>query len=108
MTAIKAGVSTGVTHALVDAINGHYQIPYDDFGGGRFWLQGFRLVPHPDFHDRDISQPGDSGSVWLNAASGLAIGLHFAGEDDLGPLNEYALAHALPGLCEALDIAPAT
>ena len=107
MTAIKAGVSTGVTHALVDAINGHYQIPYNDFGGGSFWLQGFCLVPHPDFHDRDVSQPGDSGSVWVDAASGRAIGLHFAGEDDLGPLKEYALAHALPALFDALDIAPA-
>jgi endonuclease G len=107
MTVIKAGVSTGVTHALVDGINGHYQIPYDDFGGGIFWLRRFRLVPHPDFHDRDVSLPGDSGSVWADAASGRAIGLHFACEDDLGPLNEYALAHALPALCEALDIAPA-
>jgi len=108
MTAIKAGVATGVTHALVDAINGHYQIPYDNFGGGSFWLQGFRLVPHPDFHDRNVSQPGDSGSVWVDAASDRALGLHFAGEDDRGPLNEYALAHALPALCEVLDVAPAS
>ncbi len=107
MTAIKAGVATRVTHGLVDGIDGHYQVPYDGFDGGSFWLPGFRLVPHPDFHDSDVSQRGDSGSVWVDEASGRAIGLHFAGEDDLGPLKEYALAHALPALCEALDIAPA-
>jgi endonuclease G len=108
MTAIKAGVSTGITHALVDATNGHYQVPYDDFGGGVFWMQGFRLVPSPGSHDKDVSLPGDSGSVWIDAASGRAIGLHFAGEDDLGPLNEYALAHPLPALCETLEISPAS
>jgi len=104
MTAVKAGVSSGITHGLVDAVDGHYRIPYDGFGGGSFWLRGFRLVPHPDFHDKDVSQAGDSGSVWVDMASGQAIGLHFAGEDDLGPLNEYALAHALPTLFDALDI----
>jgi hypothetical protein len=103
MTVIKAGMATGITHALVDAVNGHYQVPYDGFGVGRMWMSAIHLVPHPDFHDTEISVAGDSGSAWVEVQSGRAVALNFAGEDDVSPLNEYALAHALPELCDLLE-----
>ena len=104
MTVVKAGTATGVTHALVDAVGGIYKVPYDDFGDRNRWMHGIRLVPHPDYHGRDVSLPGDSGSAWVDVKTGRGVGLNFAGEDDEGPLNEYALAHSLPEVCRALRV----
>lgn len=104
MTVVKAGIATGVTHALVDAVGGTYRVPYDDFGDRNRWMHGIRLVPHPDYAGRDVSLPGDSGSAWVDVKTGRGIGLNFAGEDDEGPLNEYALAHSLPDVCKALRV----
>jgi hypothetical protein len=103
MTVVKSGAATGLTHALVDAVGGHYQVPYDDFGDTSRWMAGIHLVPHPQFQDRDVSLPGDSGAVWVEVESGKAVALNFAGEDDGGPLNEYALGHSLPELSQVLE-----
>jgi len=103
-TVVKAGAATGVTHAMVDAINGSYLVPYEEFGDTTRWMLGIRLVPHPDFQDRDVSLPGDSGAAWLDAATGGAVALNFAGEDDGAPTNEYALAHPMSSVCELLGV----
>jgi hypothetical protein len=104
MTVVKSGAATGFTHALIDAVGGSYRVPYGEFGDTDRWMLGVRLVPHSGFHDRDVSLPGDSGSIWVEMGSGNAVALNFAGEDDAGPLNEYALAHSLSELCSLLDI----
>jgi hypothetical protein len=104
MTMVKAGAASGVTHALIDGVGGSYLVPYGDFGDADRWMLGMRLVPAPKFHDRDVSLPGDSGSVWVDADSGMAIGLNFAGEDDIDPLNEYALAHSMTAVCDLMEI----
>jgi hypothetical protein len=101
---VKCGAASSFTHALVDAIHGSYQIPYSEFGDSTRWMLGIRLVPDAGFQDRDVSLPGDSGSVWMDAVSGRAVALNFAGEDDTGPLNEYALAHPISELCNLLEI----
>lgn len=103
MAVAKAGAATGLTHALIDGINGHYQVPYTAFGVAPMWMSAVHLVPHPDFNEQEISIAGDSGSVWVEIESGRAAALNFAGEDDVGPLNEYALAHAFPQLGELLE-----
>lgn len=54
--------------------------------------QVFRIVPRPGSPPNvEISMGGDSGSVWVDEASGKAVGLHFAGE--VGDDPEFALAH---------------
>jgi hypothetical protein len=103
MHVVKCGAASGLTHALVDAVHGSYQVPYDGLGDSRYWMLGIRLVYDGDFPDHDISVPGDSGSIWVTA-SGQAAALNFAGEDDLGPLNEYALAHPISNICNLLEI----
>ena len=104
MHVAKCGAASIFTHALVDAIHGSYQVPYQAFGDAARWMLGIRLVPDGNFQDRHVSLPGDSGSAWVATASGQAVALNFAGEDDVGPLNEYALAHPISDLCGLLEI----
>jgi hypothetical protein len=104
MHVVKSGAASGFTHALIDGINGSYQVPYDEFGDTIRWMVGIHLVPDHAFHDRDVSLEGDSGSAWIDANSGNAVALNFAGENDAGPLNEYALAHPIADLFHLLDL----
>ncbi len=50
-----------------------------------------------------ISLPGDSGSLWVDGSDSRAVGLHFAGEDDASPLNDYALAHPIEDIFASLN-----
>jgi hypothetical protein len=68
-------------------------------------MEGFRLVPHADAPASAISLAGDSGSLWINPADAHAVGLHFAGEDDASPLNDYALAHPIEDVFARLNVA---
>src|SRR5262249_10189212 len=87
MHVAKCGVASIFTHAIIDAIHGSYQVPYQTFGDMARWMLGIRLVPDANFQDRHVSLPGDSGSTWVDTGSGQAVALNFAGEDDIGPLN---------------------
>ena len=102
MRVIKSGVVTGVTHGLIDGIEGSFPMDYAAFGDTRRWMDGVRLIVDPASPAGEISLAGDSGSVWIDVATNLAVGLHFAGEDGLGPLAEYALAHPLPRVLSLL------
>jgi len=104
MRLVKSGAVSGVTHAKVDGISGHYRLDYTSFGDGPQWMQGFRLVRDPDAPSSAISLPGDSGSLWIDSADGVAVGLHFAGEDDDSPLNDYALAHPIEDVFARLNV----
>jgi hypothetical protein len=104
MTVVKSGMASGLTHAQVDGVGGSYLVPYDAYPEIKCWMQGIHLVLSPSSGDQHVSQPGDSGSIWIDTASGAAVALHFAGEDDGGPLNEYALAHALPEVVSRLEL----
>jgi hypothetical protein len=104
MRVVKCGAASIFTHAVVDAVHGSYQVPYTEFGDTARWMLGIRLVPDAAYQDRHVSLPGDSGSSWIDAATGNAVALNFAGEDDAGPLNEYALAHPISEVCGLLEI----
>jgi hypothetical protein len=102
MKVVKSGVITGVTHAIVDGIEGSFPMNYTAFGDTKRWMDGIHLVVDPAAPAAEISLAGDSGAVWIDVATNLAVGLHFAGEDGLGPLAEYALAHPLPRVLDML------
>jgi hypothetical protein len=105
MPVIKSGAVSSVTHAVVDGISGSYRLDYTGFGDGPQWMSGFRLVPDPAAPATALSLEGDSGSLWVESATGRAVGLHFAGEDDQSPLNDYALAHPIDDVFARLNIA---
>jgi endonuclease G len=93
----KFGVTSGLTHGVVDGVLGSYEMDYTGYGDQRRWMDAFRIVPDPESEpaETEISLGGDSGAVWVERGSSRAVGLHFAGEDGLGPTGEYALAHPL-------------
>lgn len=104
MHLIKSGVSSGVTHAIVDGVEGSYLMDYSPFGDVKRWMDGIRLIPDPAKPENEISLNGDSGALWCDPSSKLAVALHFAGEDQIGPLAEYALAHPLARALDLLDV----
>lgn len=87
----KSGRTTGITHARVEGA-GVYQVDYP--GYGRHRISGFRLEPELPGNPRreEISEDGDSGSVWYSQRDLAAVGLNFAGETDNYFRNEHALA----------------
>jgi hypothetical protein len=105
MRLVKSGAVSGVTQAMIDGVSGSYRLDYTSYGDGPQWMQGFRLVPDPALPPGVISLPGDSGSLWIDSADGVAVGLHFAGEDDVSPLNNYALAHPIQDVFVRLNVA---
>jgi hypothetical protein len=105
MVLVKSGAVSGVTQAKVDGVSGSYRLDYTSYGDGPQWMQGFRLVPDPALPAGAISLPGDSGSLWIDSGDGVAVGLHFAGEDDVSPLNNYALAHPIDDVFVRLNVA---
>jgi len=105
MRLVKSGAVSGVTQARIDGVSGSYRLDYTGYGDGPQWMQGFRLVPDPALPAGAISLPGDSGSLWIDSADGVAVGLHFAGEDDVSPLNNYALAHPIEDVFVRLNVA---
>lgn len=104
MKLVKAGAFSGFTHSLVDGVEGTFEMNYTNFGDETRWMDGIRLRRDPAFPETEISIAGDSGSVWVNPATGWAVALHFAGEDGLGPSEEYALAHPIRRVLELLGI----
>jgi hypothetical protein len=108
MRVLKSGAVTNVTRAIVDGIGGSYQMDYSQFGDEQRWIAGFRLVPDPAFPSSALSLEGDSGSLWVEADSQRAVGLHFAGEDDESPLNDYALAQPIENVLAKLGVSLAT
>jgi hypothetical protein len=108
MKVLKSGAVTNVTRAIIDGIGGSYQLDYSQFGDEPRWIAGFRLVPDPAFPAKALSLEGDSGSLWIEADSYRAVGLHFAGEDDDSPLNDYALAQPIEDVLAKLHVSLAT
>ncbi len=103
----KSGRTTGVTQARVDG-EGVYFVNYQTQPGvfERIGIRGFKLVSvQPDNpNNHELSSGGDSGSVWYNANSGEAVGLHFAGEIDTNPRAEHAIACNMEAVMQRLNI----
>lgn len=92
----KSGRTTAVTEGIIDGVSLSLSINYR---GGV--VNGFQdqihIVPRPPWPtvDYEVSLGGDSGSVWIDEASGNAVGLHFAGETDPSPTAENAIANQM-------------
>ncbi len=101
---VKAGAASGVTHALVDGIEGMFEVDYGGYGDQKRWMEGVRLVPDPHNPDDQISVAGDSGAVWVNPETQCATALHFAGQEGVGPTAEYAIAHPISRVLSLLHL----
>jgi hypothetical protein len=101
MRVTKSGRTTGVTWGIVSSILPGRMISYTD-GFPRVVRNIWAIEPEL-VRDR-VSARGDSGSMWLDADSCRAVGLHFAGESD----PPRALAMGMPAVLDALavNIAP--
>lgn len=104
MKVIKSGRTTGLTEGIIDGVGLSTRLNY---GGGT--VQSFRnqihIVPRPPWpkEDYEVSKGGDSGSVWINEDTGMAVGLHFAGETDPSPTAEHAVANRMVDVARALN-----
>lgn len=106
---VKSGRTTGVTHGTVSRIHTMVKIDYGDPVGEKS-IGGFEIGLDQDNlpSNGEVSQGGDSGSVWLFKASNgkptkVMAGLHFAGEGPSDP-NEHAIACYARPVFEKLEI----
>jgi hypothetical protein len=76
----KSGQRTGVTRGRVQGIGTHDGRP-----------ASFYLVPAPGGTPQ-LSDSGDSGSVWYDPVTSEAVGLHVRGPLQFNPEHEYAVA----------------
>ena len=90
MTVWKSGRTTGLTQGFIDGINMTISMNYGS-AGVRTLHDVLRVIPIPGSPPTEISMGGDSGSVWVDQATGKAVGLHFGGE--VGNAPEHALAN---------------
>jgi hypothetical protein len=97
MRVTKSGRTTGVTWGIVSSILPGRMITYAD-GFPRVVRDIWAIEPEL-VRDR-VSGPGDSGSMWLDANTWRAVGLHFAGESD----PPRALAMGMPAVLDALAV----
>jgi endonuclease G len=108
---MKSGRTTAVTHGKVSRIHILVKIDYDP-PVGEMAIGGFEITPDENNlpSNGEISQGGDSGSVWVFKASNgkptkVMAGLHFAGEG-AGDPKEHAIACYAPSVFEKLEISP--
>ncbi len=105
---VKSGRTTGVTYGVVKRVEVTFKISYR--GMGEQLIGGFEIRPNPKKlpDDGEISKGGDSGSLWLiddgDAASDIAVGLHFAGETDTSPEAEHAIACNIDTVFKKLNV----
>jgi hypothetical protein len=63
MRVVKTGAASGTTHGYIEGVG----------------LEDFSIARWPGM-GREVSRSGDSGSIWIEAESGAAVGLHSEGE----------------------------
>lgn len=85
----KSGRTTGTTFGIIDGVT----------------AQELTIIPDPDrpAPNGEISDSGDSGSVWLRTADSAALGLHYAGESSTDPADERAWAKRITNVAQALN-----
>jgi len=97
----KSGRTTERTEGFIDGIKMTTSINYGA-AGTRILQEVVRIVPRPGAGNVEVSMGGDSGSIWVDEASGKAIGLHFAGE--VGNAPEHGLANELQPVLTMLNV----
>lgn len=104
MNVVKSGRTTAITEGVVDGVSMSVSINYGDPGVVAFSNQ-IHIVPRPPWPtvDYEVSQGGDSGSVWLNQSNNRAIGLHFAGETSPSPTAENAICSPMGPIASELN-----
>jgi endonuclease G, mitochondrial len=110
MKILKSGRSTGFTWGFVDGLYFSSAIEYSH-GIVRVFEEQIHIAPLPYVDPTKpvprISEPGDSGSVWVTETNGegyRAVGLHFAGDLPHSAFGEYALANPMTIVAERLNI----
>lgn len=104
MNVVKSGRTTGNTEGIIDGVSLSTSINYGGSTGVNAFRDQIHIVPRPPWPDVDyeVSAGGDSGSVWVNEATGKAVGLHFAGETDASPTSENAIANPIIAVADEL------
>ncbi|MEM7332608.1 MAG: hypothetical protein AAF490_10980 [Chloroflexota bacterium] len=102
MTVHKSGRTTGFTEGFIDGVQMTVSLNYGT-AGTRTIQNVIHIVPLPGSGNVEISSGGDSGSVWVDKASGKAVGLHFAGESS-NTAPEHALANDITAVIQILQI----
>jgi endonuclease G len=106
---VKSGRTTGVTFGIVRRVG---VVVTMNYGAGfeEQQIGGFEIGPNPDKPpaNGEISMSGDSGCVWMVDTEGpdkdVALGLHFAGENDPRPEEEHAMACNIHSVLEKLQV----
>jgi endonuclease G, mitochondrial len=93
---VKSGRTTGVTYGIVRDTNRWFSVPYPSVGTKTLTNCIYiEIDPARQPADGEISQTGDSGSLWMIYDGGytdIAVGMHTLGETASGLENEYAIA----------------
>jgi endonuclease G len=97
----KSGRTTERTEGFIDGIKMTTSVNYGA-AGVRAIQEVIRVLPRPGAGNVEISMGGDSGSIWVDEASGKGVGLHFAGEEGNAP--EQALAIDLQPVLDWLNV----
>ena len=95
MAVEKSGRTSGVTYGLITGVGGYARLTY---GGMERLIRDVVTIEPRDMGD--VSQGGDSGSIWVDSITNQAIGLHFAGSD--APTS--ALAMDMQEVLDALNV----
>jgi len=101
-----AGAASGVSHAMIDGIEGAFELDYSGYGDRKRWMDGFRLIPDPRDAEHAISIAGYTGAIWINPATQCTVALHFGGEDGAGSAAGCAIAHPVSRIFSLLDLTP--
>jgi endonuclease G, mitochondrial len=104
---VKSGRTSGVTFGIVSRVGVVFSM---DYGDGEVQVGGFEIAPNPAKlpAEGEVSDIGDSGSVWLVDTNGpdkdVVLGLLFAGETDPNPAEEHAIACNIHSVMQKLQI----
>jgi endonuclease G len=104
MEVIKSGVTTGRSKGVVTGIEGFSKMTYEG-NWPRLIERVVTVSRYPlDAYIGLVSQAGDSGSIWVEEASGQAVALHYAGLRDGTRGQGMDLGHVM----EAIGVELAT
>lgn len=100
MRLLKSGRSTGSNGGFIDGL---YFSSAIDYGNGVVQIFEDQIHIAPINPETRISEPGDSGAVWVSEDTGEAVGLHFAGDLLRSAFGEYALANPMSLVADRLN-----